>query len=160
MAPADAHRVAALLRRIATFTSIIALVLLACVATALGTGRDLIEDYQLNDQVTGCYTAAEFSEALRILRADEVLYGNAIDVIQEARATNTRQPGEDTCEGEIVTDASDESGSGLGLWLGLAAAVGLIAIGAGAWARRGGSSDDGSDGGGTGADSPGPGSAG
>lgn len=155
--PADAHRVAALLRRIAAFTLVIALALLALTAMAQGTGRDLIADYEVNGEVTGCYTDAEFREALRILRADEVLYGNAIDVIQEARPTHTRAEGEEGCEGEVAAEGTDESGTGLGLWLGLAAAVALIAVGAGLWARRGGSGGDGPAGDGTEAASSGPG---
>ena len=140
---------AALLRRIAAFLSIIALAFLAVAAMALGSGRDIIADFQADQQITGCYTDAEFREALRIARADEVLYGNLIDVLQEARATNTRAPGEESCEGAVPAEAADESGSDLGLWLGLAAAVGLIAVGAGLWARRGGSGGDGPAGDGT-----------
>jgi hypothetical protein len=157
-APADTHRVAALLRRIVALTSLIALVLLAFAATGFGAGEDVIQDFQADGQINGCYTDAEFREALRALRADEVLYGNAIEVIQEARATNTAEPGE-PCEGGVpVEEASGEdSGSGVGLWLGLAAAVGLIAVGAGLWARRGGTDDgdssaDSPDGDGTGDD--------
>jgi hypothetical protein len=144
-APADTHRVAVLLRRIAALTTVIVLVLLACVATALGSGRDVIADYQSNNgQITACHTDEDFREALLILRADERLYGNAIEVIQEARATFTAEPGE-PCEGAVaIADPveAEDSGSGAGLWIGLAAAVGLIAVGAGLWARRGGSDDD------------------
>lgn len=118
--------------------------LLACVATALGSGRDVIADYQSNGQITACHTDEDFREALRILRADERLYGNAIEVIQEARATFTAEPGE-PCEGAVAIVepvVEEDSGSGAGLWIGLAAAVGLIAVGAGLWARRGGADDD------------------
>jgi hypothetical protein len=119
-------------------------VLLACVATALGSGRDVIADYQSDGQITSCHTDEDFREALAILRADERLYGNAIEVIQEARATFTAGPG-GACEGAAVVAepvVEEDSGSGAGLWIGLAAAVGLIAVGAGLWARRGGAGDD------------------
>jgi hypothetical protein len=160
-APADTHRVAVLLRRTAALTTVIVLVLLACVATALGSGRDVIADYQSNGQITACHTAEDFREALIILRADERLYGNAIEVIQEARATFTAEPGE-PCEGvALAVDPveAEDSGSGAGLWIGLAAAVGLIAVGAGLWARRGGADDDVS-GDGPGGDGSGDGSSG
>ena len=166
-APADTHRVAVLLRRISALTTVIALMLLACVATALGSGRDVIADYQSNGQITACHTAEDFREALIILRADERLYGNAIEVIQEARATFTAEPGEPCAGAAAVAEPvveEDDSGSGAGLWIGLAAAVGLIAVGAGLWARRGGADDDvsgdgpGGDGSGDGPSDPSPGS--
>jgi hypothetical protein len=145
--------VAALLRRTAASTSVIALVLLAWVAMAVGSGSDLIADYQSNGQVTGCYSEQDFQEALQELRADERLYGNAIEVIQEARATNVADA-DGNCPGAAEVEAvEDDSGSGAGLWIGLAAAVGLIAVGAGLWARRGGAGEG--DGPGSGEDGPG-----
>ena len=136
------------------------LVLLACVATALGSGQDIIDDYTVNNgQITGCYTDAEFREALRIARTNDRLYGNAVDVIQEARATHTATEPGGTCEGAAVPEEAEEpgSGTGAGLWIGLAAAVGLIAVGAGLWARRTGGDDDPSAGDeGTGDDTPDP----
>lgn len=142
-APVLSHRVVVLLRRIAAFTSLTAIVLLACVAMALGSGRDLIADYKVNGQITGCYTAREFRDALKIARADEVLYGNAIEAILEARATNTAGP-DGTCAAVSAPTPVEENdgGSGAGLWIGLAVAVGLIAVGAGLWARRAGDDDD------------------
>lgn len=142
-APAHTHRVAVLLRRTAASTSVIALVLLALVATALGSGRDVIADYQ-DGQINACYTERDFRDALRVLRADEKLYGNAIEVVQEARATNTIGP-DGTCEGASPPPApvADEgSGPGAAFWVGLVGVLGLVIVGAGVWARRGGSGDD------------------
>lgn len=133
-----------LLRRIVASSFIFALALLTLAAVAVGSGRDVIADYQNNGRVTGCYTAADFREALQILRADEKLYGNAIEVIQEARSTNVARPGE-PCEPALTAPeeaVEDEGGSGMAIWLGLAAAVGLVAVGAGLWARRSGDGDN------------------
>lgn len=146
-APVDPHRVVVLLRRLLASTLIIALALLTLSAVAVGSGRDVITDYQNNGRVTGCYSAADFREALQILRADEKLYGNAIEVIQEARSTNVAREGE-PCEPALTapTEAvEDDGGSGMGIWLGLAAAVGVVAVGAGLWARRGGDGRDSGD---------------
>ena len=121
-----------------------ALTLLALAAAAVGSGRDVIADYGMHGEVTGCYTAKDYRDALRILRLDEKLYGNAIEVNQEARTTNIARPGE-PCEPALTAPeeaVSDDSGSGIGIWLGLAGAVGVIAVGAGVWARRGGGGDD------------------
>lgn len=142
-APLITHRMVVLLRRIVVSSLAFAVALLTLAAVAVGSGRDVIADYQNNGRVTGCYSAAEFREALRILRADERLYGNAIEVIQEARSTNVARPGE-PCEPALTAPeeaVEDDGGSGMGLWLGLAAAVGVVAVGAGLWARRGGGGD-------------------
>ncbi len=122
-----------------------ALTLLALAAVAVGSGRDVIADYEMHGEVTGCYSAKDYRDALRILRLDEKLYGNAIEVIQEARTTNIARPGEPCTPARTAPEeaVSDDSGSGIGIWLGLAGAVGVIAVGAGVWARRGGGGDDG-----------------
>ncbi|MEQ9114147.1 MAG: hypothetical protein RID94_07820 [Miltoncostaeaceae bacterium] len=147
-----------MLRRTAVLASVMAIALLALVGSALGAGRDVIADYQANGgQIVGCYSAADYREALRILRTDEALYDNAIEVIQEARTTNVAREGEPCEPAQTAPDEAveDEGGSGLGLWLGLAAAVALVAVGAGLVARRstGGEGEGGEDG-------PGDGSAG
>lgn len=121
-----------------------ALTLLALAAAAVGSGRDVIADYELHGEITGCYTAKDYRDALRTLRLDERLYGNAIEVIQEARTTNIARPGEPCTPARTAPEeaVSDDSGSGVGIWLVLAGAVGAIAVGAGVWARRGGGDDD------------------
>lgn len=136
-----------LLRRLVSALLFAALALLIVTAAAAGSGQDIITDYENNGRITGCYTAAEFREALRIARQDEVLYGNAIEVIQEARTTNLARPGQ-PCEPALTAPeeaVDDEGGSGMAIWLGLAAAVGVVAVGAGLWARRGGDGPSGGD---------------
>lgn len=135
-----------MLRRTAVLASVMAVALLALAGSALGAGRDVIADYQANGgQIVGCYSAADYREALRILRTDEALYDNAIEVIQEASTTRVEREGEPCEPAQTAPDEAveDGGGSGLGLWLGLAAAVALVAVGAGLVARRGGSGGDG-----------------
>jgi hypothetical protein len=123
----------------------LALALLGLSATAFADGRDVLADVQDNGRIDGCYTRAEFRDALRLASDDQRLYGSAVDLIKEARITNVEVPGEPCGAARTVpeTAVEDDSGGSLGIWLGLAIAVGAVAVGAGVWARRGGRDDSG-----------------
>ncbi len=121
------------------------LVLLAGVigapAAALADGRDILLDFDDNGQVDGCYTRAEFNEALKLARADEQQYGAAVDIILEARVTNIDQPGQPCGQEQIPAavpaDDADEGGLSTGVLIGVIVAVGAaLAIGAAVLARR------------------------
>lgn len=123
----------------------VALLLLAVFATlalvpvaAVATGQDILSDFEDNGQIDACYTRKEFQQALKLARADERVYGNAVDALEEAQTTNVSRPGEE-CSGVADGEGEgDDGGIGIGVWIGLAVAVGLVAAGAGAWARRSG----------------------
>lgn len=127
---------AALLRRRAALVLVVVLTLMILPATALADGRTVLSDYQDNGSIDACYSRADLADALRIARADQRTYANALDVVRQAQITNLA--GEDgTCEANPEgTDTGEGGGPGLGLWIGLAVGVGLVAAGAGAWARR------------------------
>lgn len=141
-APGPRHLVPALLRR---RVALLLLAVLAAVAAlslpvvALADGRAILSDFEDNGQIDECYTRGEFRQALRLARADERQYGNAVDAIEEAQVTNVQRPGEE-CAAEAASSGEGDEGGGIGIgvWIGLAVAVGLVAAGAGAWARRGG----------------------
>lgn len=122
----------------------LALALLGLSATAFADGRDVLADAKDNGQIDGCYTRAEFRDALRLAGNDQRLYGSTIDLIKEARITNVAVPGEPCGSARTVpaTAVEDDSGGSLGIWIGLAVAVGAVAVGAGVWARRGGGRDE------------------
>jgi hypothetical protein len=122
----------------------LALALLGLSATAFADGRDVLADVQDNGRVDGCYTRAEFRDALRLAGNDQRLYGSQVDVIKDARITNVKVPGEPCGSARTVpeTAVEDDSGGSLGIWIGLAVEVGAVAVGAGAWARRGGGRDE------------------
>lgn len=120
-------------------------------AAALADGQDILLDFDDNGQVDGCYTVAEFNEALDLARQDEQQYGAAVDIILEARVTNIDRPGEPCGADEIPAAApasdSDDDGTSTGLVIGIIVAVAvLLAIIAALIARRrsGGSGDGGS----------------
>jgi hypothetical protein len=134
------HLVAALLRRVASLLAA-ALLLAALVPSAMGAGRDVLSDYEDNGVINGCYTLAEYREALRIARADQAQYGSALERIAEARATRVKRPGE-TCEPlptEPAATEDDDSGVSPILWVVIGLVVVGVAMGAGALARRRGS---------------------
>lgn len=121
-------------------------------AAALADGQDILLDFDDNGQVDGCYTLAEFDEALRLARADEQQYGAAVDIIAEARVTNVERPGEPCGADEIpaadpASDSDDGGGVSTGVVIGIIIVVAiLLAIGAALIARRrsGGPGDGGS----------------
>lgn len=142
-APGPRHLVPALLRRRVALLLLALFALSGLVLPAIGLadGRAILSDFEDNGQIDECYTRQEFQQALRLARADERVYGNAVDAIEEAQVTNVARPGEE-CQA-TVTDSGegDDGGVGIGVWIGLAVAVGLVAAGAGAWARRSGPGD-------------------
>ena len=107
---------------------------------ALADGQAILNDFEDNGQIDECYTRQEFQQALRLARADERVYGNAVDALEEAQVTNVARPGEE-CSAVDGECEGDDGGVGIGVWIGLAVAVGLVAAGAGAWARRSGPGD-------------------
>jgi hypothetical protein len=129
---------ALLRRRVALLLLAVFAALAILPVAAVATGQEILSDFEDNGQIDECYTRQEFQQALRLARADERVYGNAVDALEEAQVTNVaREDG--SCEGESPsTDAGDDGGVGIGVWIGLAVAVGLVAAGAGAWARRSG----------------------
>ena len=131
----------ALLRRRVALLLVAVLAILIVPVTAFGDGRQILSDFEDNGQIDNCYTRAEFREALRLARADERQYGNAVDTIQEAQVTNVKRPGEECAAEASSTGEGDDGGIGIGVWIGLAVAVGLVAAGAGAWARRSGTDE-------------------
>ena len=136
-APDPPHRVAALLRRPVWVILIVAMLLLGVTASALAGGRDVLADAQ-DSRIDGCYTHAEYRDALRLASADEVLYGNTVELIDLARTSRVARPGRDCGEAGTVPRRAvdDPSGSPRGMLAGMALAVGLVAVGAGALAGR------------------------
>lgn len=129
---------AALLRRAAALVVILGLALLALSGTALADGRDILADYEDNVRIDGCYTRAEFRDALRLVRDDQRQYANAADVIGQAEISRVARPGEPCGASRTAPAAAADEGSGpsSGLWLGIAGAVCAGAVGGGVWARR------------------------
>ncbi|WP_217914397.1 hypothetical protein [Miltoncostaea marina] len=120
------------------------MLLLGVTASALAGGRDVLADAQ-DSRIDGCYTRAEYREALRLAGADEVLYGNTIEMIELAQSSRVARPGRPCGEAATVPRRAveDPSGSPRGLLAGMALAVGLVAVGAGALAGRPSRRDDG-----------------
>lgn len=116
----------------------IALVLLGMATSALAGGRDVLGDAQ-DSRIDGCYTAAEYREALSLARDDERLYGGTIELIEQARISRVARPGRECAQALTAprTAVADDSGSPRGLLIGLALAVGVVSVGAGVLARRG-----------------------
>jgi len=137
-APGSAHLVAALLRRVAPILALVAV--LAVSASALGSGRDIIADFQDNGRIDGCYTLAEFQQALRLANGDQQQYGALIDVLRAAEVTNVRRPGQRCPQAAQTAPAdagagSSSSGSTLA-WVGVGLAAAALAVGVGALVRR------------------------
>lgn len=127
-----------LLRRLALVLALLAGIA-AIPAQGLADGRDILVDFDDNGQIDGCYTRAEFNEALSLARADEQQYGAAVDIILEARVTNIDEPGQPCGDEQIPASVSDEDDGGLstGVIIGIVIAVAaLLAIGAALLARR------------------------
>lgn len=74
---------------------------------ALGSGQQVLADYEDNGQIDGCYTLADFEDALRRIRPDQQQYGAAVDVIRQAELTNIRRPG-GACGGTSASGASGD----------------------------------------------------
>lgn len=107
--------------------------------SALGTAQQVIEDYEDDGQIQGCYSNEDFNQAAENLDPTDALYGTAFEIIKLAQA-RCAQSG---------AAPDDDGGSGAGVWIGIVIAVGVVAVGAGALARRGrgaGSHDGGGDG--------------
>jgi hypothetical protein len=118
--------VAALLRRrVALLPFAVALAMAALPASVLAGGREVLADYEDNGQIDGCYTLAEFQEALRLIRPDQRQYGAAVDVIRQAELTNIRRPGQ-PCGATATTPAADPGGADDG---GGGAPTALIVVG-------------------------------
>ena len=114
------------------------LVLLGVTASALAGGQDVVLDAVDNGHIDGCYSRADFRDALSRARDDQRLYGTAIDTIKEAQYSNVTVPGQPCGSGRVVPATPVEvSSSGASTVWG---AVGLLlvagAVGAGALARR------------------------
>jgi hypothetical protein len=122
--------VAELIRRL---TLVLVLIggLLALPAAALADGQDILDDFDDNGRIDGCYSVQEFNEALELAQADERQYGAAVDIIQEARTTNIEVEGE-PCGQEIAVaaDGGDDGGTSIALVIGIVAAAGAAGIGA------------------------------
>lgn len=163
---------------------VVALLLGVFAMPALAGGRQVLADYEDNGQINGCYTLADYEEALKLIRPDQQQYGAAVDVIRQAELTNIRRPGQacgatsasgssaDVPAGDESASAQDPSGSGDGTieqvvdasHIAIIVAVGLALIGFVIYliaSRRGGSGGDGSgEGSGAGGSGDGPGGAG
>ncbi len=101
-APGPRHLVPALLRRRVALLLLALFALSGLVLPAIGLadGRAILSDFEDNGQIDECYTRQEFQQALRLARADERVYGNAVDAIEEAQVTNVARPGEE-CQATV-----------------------------------------------------------
>ena len=105
------------------------------------SGRAVLADYEDNGQINGCYTMAQYEDALKLIRPDQQQYGAAVDVIRQAELTNLRRPGA-ACATAISTSAEavqDDSGLPTAVWI-IIVLAGLAIIGVVAWlifGRRG-----------------------
>lgn len=113
---------------------------LALCASAVADGRAVLADLKDNEVVDGCYSDADFRDALRLARADQAQYGAAVDLIQEKQIA---------CSGGQVTpkpvDSADDGDAGVGpVGIAVLAVIvaGLGGVAYAAWARRRGPSDD------------------
>lgn len=85
---------AALIRRSVAVSFLLALLLGVFAMPAFAGGRQVLADYEDNGQIEGCYTLADYEEALKLIRPDQQQYGAAVDVIRQAELTNIRRPGQ------------------------------------------------------------------
>lgn len=115
-----------------------ALMLLGLTGSALADGRTVLADAG-DGHIDACYSRAEFRDALHQARADQRLYGTAIDTIQEATISNVTVPGRPCGTGRTIPSrAVPVSSSGASTVWGAAALVVIAgAAVAGALARRG-----------------------
>ena len=97
----------AIIRRSVAVWFVVALAMGVLAAPAFAGGRQVLADYEDNGQINGCYTLAEFEEALRIIRPDQQQYGAAVDVIRQAELTNIRRP-DGACGGTSAAGASSD----------------------------------------------------
>ena len=157
---------------------LLALLLGVFAMPALAGGRQVLADYEDNGQIDGCYTLADYEEALKLIRPDQQQYGAAVDVIRQAELTNIRRPGQacgaTSAQGSSsdvpasAQDGADDATAGAGqdieqdegglsaVAIAIIVAVGLAIIGFIIYliaSRRGGSGGDGSGDGGEGSGS-------
>ena len=157
---------------------LLALLLGVFAMPALAGGRQVLADYEDNGQIDGCYTLADYEEALKLIRPDQQQYGAAVDVIRPAELTNIRRPGQacgaTSAQGSSsdvpasAQDGADDTTAGAGqdieqdegglsaVAIAIIVAVGLAIIGFIIYliaSRRGGSGGDGSGDGGEGSGS-------
>lgn len=164
---------AAFIRRSVAVSFLLALLMGVFAMPALAGGRQVLADYEDNGQIEGCYTLADYEEALKLIRPDQQQYGAAVDVIRQAELTNIRRPGQ-ACGATSAsgsssdvpsTDASASNGNASGganaatieqdegglsaVVIAIIVAVGLALIGFVIYlvvSRRGGSGGDGGSG--------------
>ena len=102
-----ARLIPAFIRRSVAVTFLIALVMGAASMPAFGAGMQVLADYEDNGRIDGCYTLAEYEDALRRIRPDQQQYGAAVDVIRQAELTNIRRPG-GACGGTSASGSSSD----------------------------------------------------
>lgn len=119
---------------------------LAVPASALADGRSVLGDYEDNGQIDGCYTLADYDEALALVGPGDAQYGAIVDVIEQARVTNVERPGApcadppptNTAPVTAAVDGDDDSDSSLPgspLAFGALAIVVVAGVAAAVWAR-------------------------
>ncbi len=158
------------MRRSVAVSFLLVLLLGVLAMPAFAGGREVLADYEDNGQIDGCYTLADFEDALKQIRPDQQQYGAAVDVIREAELTNIRRPGQacgatsasgssaDLPAGDTSTAPQDGSAAGDGaiaeaeggisaLAIAIIVAAGLALVGFVAYLiasrRKGGSGDGG-----------------
>lgn len=99
---------------------------------AFGSGQQVLADYEDNGQIDGCYTLADFEQALKLIRPDQQQYGAAVDVIRQAQLTNIRRPG-GACGGTSAdvasgTQVADNGGGLSGVVIGVIVAAALAVV--------------------------------
>lgn len=104
---------------------------LVLAGAAMAAPRDVVADYADDGQISRCYPDADFTGALRIVRADQQQYGAAVDVIEAKQAECTR-PG--TATADVTRD--DSGGGSTALWVVLVVVVVAAAGGAALVAAR------------------------
>ena len=102
-----ARLIPAFIRRSVAVTFLIALVMGAAAMPAFGAGQQVLADYEDNGRIDGCYTLAEYEDALKRIRPDQQQYGAAVDVIRQAELTNIRRPG-GACGGTSASGSSSD----------------------------------------------------